>query len=151
MVFLHPRCPCSNATLSELRELVHHARSRAPLDVQVVVANPSGAAADFAETPLVAQARAMPGATVTVDDGTREMVRFGVQTSGDVLLYAPDGRRLFSGGVTTARGHEGESPARQRILSLLAGAEPKLATAPVFGCEVHTPGEVSSGADRSQR
>jgi hypothetical protein len=57
-----------------------------------------------------------------------------VGTSGAVLLYSSDGKLLFQGGITPARGHQGDSFGRQRILALLDGDAPDRRDAPVFGC-----------------
>ena len=38
------------------------------------------------------------------------------------------------GGITAARGHEGDSPGAERIAALLASTPTELASAPGFGC-----------------
>ena len=63
-----------------------------------------------------------------------EAARFGAGTSGAVLLYSSDGTLLFAGGITPARGHQGDSFGRQRLLALLDGAAADRRDAPVFGC-----------------
>src|SRR6267142_2092292 len=63
-----------------------------------------------------------------------EARRFGVETSGAVILYDSAGKLAFHGGITPARGHEGDSFGRQRIAALLEGAPADRADAPVFGC-----------------
>src|SRR5690349_9897857 len=50
VLFLHPLCPCSRATLSELERLLVPSRGR--VDVVAAFVAPAGAPADFARTPL---------------------------------------------------------------------------------------------------
>jgi hypothetical protein len=66
-------------------------------------------------------------------------IAFGAATSGEALLYGPDGRLEFAGGITSSRGHEGDNPGADRIVSLVTTGSAELATAPVFGCPLNTP------------
>ena len=66
-------------------------------------------------------------------DGT-EAGRFGAATSGQVLLYDAGGRLRFSGGLTSTRGHPGESPGHRRIAAVVGGGDTEEATTRVFGC-----------------
>src|SRR6185436_17481287 len=101
--------PCTRATLAELARLA--ARVGTSADIRVVVARVDGSAADVVRTPI-------PGAIVVADDDARERSLFGTYTSGDVLLYSSDGRLLFHGGITAARGHEGPSAGSERIADI---------------------------------
>ena len=56
-------------------------------------------------------------------------------TSGHALLFDRDGRLLFRGGITPARGHEGDNFGASAIAARLAG-RPARAEAPVFGCPI---------------
>ena len=59
-------------------------------------------------------------------------------TSGQVLLYQPSGRLAFSGGITPARGHSGDNPGSDAVLSLVRRearqADGVPVTCRVFGC-----------------
>lgn len=132
VLFAHPRCPCTHASVTELARLVE--RTNGSLAVRIAVVRPGGTAAEWDDTELVARAAAIPGATVSSDDDGVEASRFGVRASGHVLVYDRDGRRVFSGGLTSSRGHEGESFGTRRILSMLATGVADRADAPVFGC-----------------
>jgi hypothetical protein len=79
--------------------------------------------------------------TVRDDDGV-EAARFQALTSGATALYDPQGRLLFSGGITSARGHEGDSFGIRRISSLLRTGKADRADAPVFGCSLRHQPEV---------
>ena len=63
-----------------------------------------------------------------------EAARFGVATSGHTLVYDAPGRLLFSGGLTAARGREGEAKSARRIAALLTTGKADRDVSPVFGC-----------------
>jgi hypothetical protein len=130
LVFVHPRCPCSRATLRELeRDLV----SGAPSEVHVFFVQPRGAAAGFEQGPLWDQATSIKGVKVHVDAGGAFAAQLGAVLSGHVLVFAPNGARTFSGGITPARAHEGESAARQAFVAALSNDSRQLVTT-TFGC-----------------
>lgn len=130
VVFAHPQCPCTRATMTELHRLATLIASRA--QIHVVLVEPEGAPTGFTDGAILARARALPGAEVVIDRGEREATRFAARTSGTTLVYAADGELLFAGGLTVARGHEG-GPAAERIRDAIAtrGAQQ---TSPIFGC-----------------
>jgi hypothetical protein len=119
LLFAHPRCACTRATMRELERLL--ARAKDKPDVTVVLA-PGG------EAPGT-----IPGARVFRDDGT-EAARFSARTSGQVVIYGRDGKLAYSGGVTPSRGHEGDSRGRDLALLALSGTGSKESSADVFGC-----------------
>jgi hypothetical protein len=139
LMFVHPKCPCSRASLSELTYIVE--REPGKVMVDVVFVKPAGAESDWANTPLREQAAAIPGVRLVDDDGTLAH-RLGAETSGYVVLYGADGKLQFSGGITRARGHEGDSSGRHAICALLNGDADAVAGAktPVFGCPLFAPG-----------
>jgi hypothetical protein len=134
LVFVHPQCPCSVATIAELERLVAHASGR--LDVEVVVFLPADDPVGWRETALVERAQAIPGVHVVFDLGGREGALFAATTSGQVLLFEPGGETVFRGGITAARGHEGDNEGRSAIESIAAGRTPLLRDTHVFGCEL---------------
>ena len=151
LMFVHPKCPCSRASLGELARIVD--RERGKVAVDVVFVTPRGASPDWAQTSLRTQAAEIPDVRLLDDDGTLAR-RLGAETSGYVVLYAADGKLLFSGGITRSRGHEGESSGGRAILSLLDG-DPDAASGvktTVYGCPLFTPGECAESncsADRT--
>ena len=132
VMFAHPQCPCSHASVSELARLM--ARFDGRLAGYVVFTRPAGVAEDWDHTELRKRAAAIPGVSVLSDEGGSEVARFRVVTSGATVLYDTEGRLLFSGGITSARGHEGDSFGIQRISSLLTAGRADRSDAPVFGC-----------------
>jgi len=92
--------------------------------------------ADWEQTDLWRRAASIPGVSLTRDDDGVEAQRFDAATSGQTVVYDGDDRLLFSGGITAARGHEGDNPGRTAILSLLASAGGEQRSTPVFGCSL---------------
>jgi hypothetical protein len=72
------------------------------------------------------------------DDDAVEARRFGVFTSGQSLLYAPDGALLFSGGITASRGHAGDNAGIAAIAALARGRGAATTETPVFGCALRS-------------
>jgi hypothetical protein len=140
LMFLHPKCPCSKASLSELAEIV--AREPDKARVEVVFVKPEGAGSDWAKTSLREQAAAIPDVRLIDDDGTLAH-RLGAETSGYVVLYDARGKLLFSGGITRSRGHEGDNSGRRSICALLHGdADAAVGVnTPVYGCPLFSPGQ----------
>ena len=132
VIFLHPRCPCSRATLGELEQLIAHCQGL--LSAQVCFIQPEGMAEDWVKTDLWPAAEAIPGVQVSVDHEGEEARRFQAATSGQTLLYDAGGRLIFQGGITVARGHAGDNSGRDAIECLLKQNPPLSASAPVFGC-----------------
>jgi hypothetical protein len=134
VLFAHPKCPCTRASLAELARLMSRFDDR--LSADVVFLRPPDVGADWDQTDLWQRAAGIPGVTTVRDDGGLEAARFGAATSGIAVLYDARGRLLFSGGLTSARGHEGDSFGIQRIRALLLTGEADRHDAPVFGCSL---------------
>jgi hypothetical protein len=136
VMFAHPRCPCTSASLSELARLL--ATSGDAVRAHVVVLRPGDVGEDWDRAALWGRAAAIPGVAVVRDDDGAEAERFHAFTSGLVVLYSARGERLFSGGITASRGHEGDSFGRRRILALLEGRPADKDESPVFGCALRS-------------
>lgn len=135
LVFLaHPRCPCTRAGIGELSRLM--ARCHGLVTAHVLFYRPRGAPESWGRTATWDAAAAIPGVVVAGDEGGDEAARFGGETSGHALLYGRDGALLFSGGITSARGHEGDNPGRDAVVSHLTGGGAGLSEFPVFGCPI---------------
>ncbi|HEU4594636.1 MAG TPA: hypothetical protein VFS10_05660 [Pyrinomonadaceae bacterium] len=132
VLLAHPHCPCTRASLGELSRLMAQAEGR--VTAYVLFVKPRGFAVEWEKTDLWSSAEAIPGVRVVRDDEGVEAGRFRAATSGQVTLYDREGRLLFSGGITSARGHEGDNAGRAAIVSLLHTDEAGLDETPVFGC-----------------
>lgn len=136
IMFAHPHCPCTKASMAELTRLAAELEGRAA--VQVVLVRPTGTDEGFEDGDVRDRARRVPGARLVIDDHGREAERFHARTSGSVVVYGAAGQLLFSGGITTARGHEGRAHASDQILALVAGSTLQTASAPTFGCALRS-------------
>lgn len=143
LLFVHPHCACAHATLTELERLlaIHQLRhpNRMP-SICVVATIPPLADETWKESRIVRRSLALRGARLFLDHAGVEAFRFGAQTSGTVMLFDPDERRVFAGGITISRGHEGPSLGGTTLARLIAGergdAVVDQSTIPVFGCRL---------------
>ncbi len=142
VMFAHPKCPCSRASLNELALLMSHTQGRAR--ALIGFWTPEEADASWAQGGLWDRAQELPGVTPFIDRGGAEAKRFGVHTSGKVLLYDTAGVLRFAGGVTSSRGHEGDNAGRDALEALLLKGQTEQPVAAVFGCGLDSkPGETS--------
>lgn len=132
LVFAHPQCACTRATLGELAILMARAQGR--VRAHVVMYQPAVLPAGWRETGLEHAATAIPGVQVHADPEGAKSEVFGVFASGHTLVYSPAGTLLFSGGITGARGHSGDNPGRSAIAALLRGSPLPLSRTRIFGC-----------------
>ncbi len=110
------------------------ARAQGRLTAHVLFLEPAGCADGWAETALWRKAAAIPGVIVQRDEAGTEAQRFHAETSGHTVLYDLDGRLMFHGGITIARGHSGDNPGRDAIVALLRKQTADRFATPVFGC-----------------
>ncbi len=134
VLFAHPKCPCTRASLAELEKIVAHCHST--VTPWVVFFKPDGVEHDWEQTDLWRAASAIPGAHVVCDLRGEEAQRFHVTASGHTLLYNARGKLLFSGGITFTRGHAGDNAGRAAIESYALGVLPGYHQTPVYGCPI---------------
>jgi hypothetical protein len=132
VMLAHPHCPCTRASIGELSRLMTQAQGR--VTAYVLFVKPPDFSAGWEQTDLLTSAAAIPGVTVVRDDDGVEASRFHAATSGQTMLYDPAGKLLFSGGITSARGHAGDNAGRAAIVSLLTTDVATQRETPVFGC-----------------
>jgi hypothetical protein len=131
LMFAHPRCGCTSASVEQLKKILCAAPGT--VDCQIVFLTPPSESEEWKTSQLVHVAESIPGVTVVLDPGM-ETRRFGAATSGHVLLYDATGRLAFAGGITIARGHAGDNGGTQTVIQLL-NHEPKTdQLSPTFGC-----------------
>jgi hypothetical protein len=107
--------------------------------------SPSARQRSLEETSLWQRTAAIPHVTPIVDASGAMAAALRAETSGDVIAFDARGQLLFHGGLTSARGHEGDSVGQRRLLAALRGETPDRADSPVFGCELRdrsTPAEI---------
>jgi hypothetical protein len=131
---VHPECPCSRASLNELAQLM--ARSAGRLNARILFVHPTNAPADWLNSDLWRQAKAIPNVTVSLDEDGHDAAAFGASISGQVMVYDTSGFIRFSGGITDSRGHEGDNAGLLSILSLVRNGKSQISTTPVYGCSL---------------
>ena len=86
VMFIHPQCSCTRASLAELKTILEH--TRGAVSAWIVVLKPTGMNDDWAEAGAAETARNMSGVTVVNDDNGTEADFFVALTSGHTVLYS---------------------------------------------------------------
>lgn len=136
LVFAHPQCPCTRASLRELERLLP--RLAGPLSARVLFCVPPGSPPGFSDGALWEQAVALPGVVTCRDVDGRLAERFGAVSSGQVLVYDVAGALAYAGGLTGTRGHEGDNAGARAVLAALRGESAGPGT-PALGCALLAP------------
>jgi hypothetical protein len=105
----------------------------------VLFLKPLDSSDNWEKTDLWQDAADIPGVTVISDNEGVEARRFHAVTSGQTVLYDAKGHLLFSGGITSSRGHSGDNAGRSAIVSLLNAGDAERTETYVFGCELYKP------------
>jgi hypothetical protein len=131
MMFLHPRCPCSRASLEAFRPFQS---SRAHLEI--IISGP----VQLAQPEYICGLRAaFDRCEVSLDSDGRRRELYRVWTSGQVVGYDERGDLGFCGGLTSGRGQTGPSSEQDRLKAWLLGE--RVTDSPVFGCPLVSPDE----------
>lgn len=138
LVFAHPACACTAATMDELGRFLRGRENRVRVHVLFESYDDVGQAP--AESRAWAAASALGDVHLAVDVDGAQASLFDVQTSGQVLAYDPSGTRRFAGGITRGRGERGESQGATRLAELIDHEANVDAQAPVYGCALLSPG-----------
>jgi hypothetical protein len=131
----HPQCTCTQASLDELAEILARASSHRPR-TYVLFLKPSSVDAGWEQTDLWRRAAALPDVTLLRDDDGVLARAFGVETSGQTMLYDDGGTLIYSGGITGSRGHAGENAGELALIALLTHGHAERRSASVFGCSL---------------
>ena len=137
VMLAHPHCPCTRASIGELASIMAHSQGR--LSAYVLFLKPEGFSDAWEETDLWQSASYIPGVKVVLDGDGREARLFHAATSGQTVLYDAQGRLLFSGGITSARGHFGDNEGQASIVSFVNAKVPSRRETAVFGCPLFDP------------
>lgn len=136
VLFVHPQCPCTKATLGELAILMTHCHEK--LSAYLFFLDPNGFPENWSQGSLWKQAQEIPGVRLFQDKDGEMAHLFRATTSGQSYLYGQDGRLLFEGGITDSRGHSGDNPGRSAITSIILEGHSKIEKTSVFGCALFT-------------
>lgn len=134
VMFMHPRCPCSSASLAEFERLL--VQLSEPTNLVIVFVKPVGTPRGWEESSLYRHAGELKGVTILVDEGGVEAKRFNARTSGQVVVYNAAGELTFQGGITAGRGHEGANAGQQGALDSAKGRPSCCEKTEVYGCQL---------------
>ncbi len=134
IMFAHPHCACTRASIAELGKLVVHCKIKPKS--YVLFLSPTSMPSDWEKTDLWHAANSVPGATVLSDINGVEAQKFNSYTSGQTIIYNTKGKLIFSGGITGARGQEGDNLGLNSAILSLQENSSKNQTASVFGCSL---------------
>ncbi|QDT82743.1 hypothetical protein [Gimesia chilikensis] len=132
VMFAHPRCPCTRASISELEQIMAYGPER--LDARVEFYKPANFPQDWEKTDLWKATAAIPGVTVNTDLDGQAARLFGATTSGYVALYDTRGELVFHGGITGSRGHTGANRGSSAVLDYLSQGNSESQQTYTFGC-----------------
>lgn len=118
--------------MAELNAIASRASGKA--QITVVVVEPKGMPESAEREDLMRLIGVIPTAHVVRDEGGREAEKFGVKTSGHTLVYSTFGSLVFSGGITSLRGHEGSNPASRAVLDHILHDSGEVSSSNVYGC-----------------
>lgn len=139
LMFVHPHCSCSQASLEELARLMASFHGR--VSAHAIFYRPATAPPAWKRGALWQAAAAIPDLMVQEDEGGKEAQLFHGETSGHTVMYSAHGERVFDGGITVSRGHAGDSFGRQALLELVLDAPAAASTprshTPIFGCTIY--------------
>lgn len=135
LMFLHPKCGCSIATVRQLAIVL--SKAEANVSVTGVFYCPADESVEWTKTDVWRRCSHLPDVTCVVDRGGIEAARFGASASGHLLLFDDSLQRRFDGGITKSRGHDGHCFSAESLSQLLVGLNPDNTSFPVYGCPIH--------------
>ena len=134
---LHPHCACSRASIQELNLILARVQ-HTPLSTYLLFYQSSKFDSSWKETLLWKKTHQLKHVIILEDINGKIAKKFKAATSGQTVLYSPTGKLLFNGGITPARGHEGDNAGREAIIALLSQKSVPRHTSFVFGCPLFT-------------
>lgn len=137
IMFVHPECTCTLASLEQLRRL------------ETLTGNGIAAEIVLWHSAIAHKQRDWTvesgGAKVFDDQNGLEARRFGAQTSGQTLIYDESGQLAYAGGLTVFRAEAGGDPLLKQILRGIGVPHQKTALEKaVFGCPINSSGPLAS-------
>jgi hypothetical protein len=146
VLFVHPNCPCTRASIAELELIMAQLQGR--LRAFAVFDKPASSEAEVKASSLWPMTSLIPGVSSVYDSDGVETKRFGGKVSGQTMLYGPDGKLVFCGGLTSSRGHQGYNEGAAAVVRLVRAGASETAQAPVFGCSLFNPTAKTLREDR---
>ena len=133
MMFIHPKCTCTRASVVELHKLVDGVDTDVDIIAYFVEYNSLENTLEESEH-WKKLARHDEIIRKRDPEGTKAS-KYGALTSGHCVLYDANGKLIYQGGITPSRGHEGKSPGQAKILNHLnRTGNTEYSREAVFGC-----------------
>lgn len=137
VMFVHPGCTCTLASLEQLRRLESLTGNTIAAEIVLWHSAASRKERDWN--------RESGGAKVFDDQNGQEARIFGAQTSGQTLIYDEAGQLAYAGGLTVFRAEAGGDPLLKQILQGIGVRDQKAALEKaVFGCPINNAGPLPS-------
>ena len=140
VLFAHPQCGCTNATMVELEKIIHQEKNK--LNVKIFFYRPKGSEQNWSDGKAKKLASTLPVTTIYDDEGGQIARRFGALTSGQVMLYSPNGKLEYAGGITESRGHIGANAGSRAIASIVETGVSNSKREHAFGCALFNEAEM---------
>lgn len=134
LMSIHPRCPCTKASLAELSRIL--AKTKGKMGVSILVYMPRGEQREWQNGDLLNESKSIPAVSILSDQNGKIAESLGMTTSGAVCLYDKKGNLRYSGGITASRGHEGDNHGKSIILSQVFGKTTGIVKGIVYGCPI---------------
>lgn len=134
ILFAHPKCPCTRATINELAIIM--AQNKNKVNAYAYFYKPLGYPDSWTKSDTWNKIQSIPGVTPKIDTNGKETKLFKAQTSGHVLLYNKNNDLIFSGGITSSRGHEGNNTGRKAVVEAIKGNLTKKVFTNIYGCKI---------------
>ncbi len=139
IMFAHPRCSCSRASMEELTKIYTDLYGK--ITINIVFYHHNKFKREWVYSDLWNKAQTITEANLVIDSNFKEIDLFQPKTSGQVYLYSKDGELVYSGGITGSRGHVGDNIGRRSIISWVNEKKIIKNNTFVFGCTLFHTGE----------
>jgi hypothetical protein len=132
VLFAHPHCVCTRASLDELQVVLSHPSH--PVHAEIVFVQLPSFTDEEMRDESWEEAGRIPGLERRIDKGGIEARRFGALVSGYTVLYDASGKLLFDGGITGSRGQVGANAGRDSVIDFLRHGKADKIRTRAFGC-----------------
>jgi len=137
VVAINPKCPCTAATVTMLERIC--AQTKGALHCQVLAYCPEGGDESWTSTRTLRRLGLIPRVAITTDYGGVLARELGLTTSGETILLDREHVIRFHGGITPARGHEGDNLGATTVRELVEEDPTSVTTYPIYGCPLSAP------------
>ena len=113
LLFLHPECPCSDASIYELQQIQ---KLNKEMNYKVVISYPKNTFEKWSNSNRAKRQLNRDSIFELLDDKENVLAKaFGAYTSGFTLIFNTPEDLVFAGGITPSRGHLGRTIAHEIV------------------------------------